>query len=193
MKAPTQAEVAEIRARGGDPYTIAEAERRLAHRVAAQELCRVIEDAFAGVTLGQGVGLQQAQGIDDYADAATCGRYRAADEKEDWRRIPAEALNRCNSSPSFFDAEGMRFHLPSFLIAELHGEYHFDFVLSLTHLTDHRIAMFALLSAAQHAAVRRYLLHIAEDRDHQFYGEDIRRALEEYWTEAECGDPPPSV
>jgi hypothetical protein len=73
------------------------------------DLCRLIREAFAGVKLGGGVGLQQAQGFDDHEDEKTCARYRANDEKEDWSHIPAEELNRCNSSLCFFDAEGMRF------------------------------------------------------------------------------------
>ena len=67
-------------------------------------LCDTIRNAFSGVKLGKGVGLQEAQGLDDYDDAATRARYRASDEKEDWSRIPAAELNRCYSSLSFFDA-----------------------------------------------------------------------------------------
>jgi hypothetical protein len=98
MKYPTPADIAKMRARGYDQTTIAEAEQQSKRLTAAQEVCRVIEAAFAGVTLGHGVGLQEAQGLDDYADAQTCADYRASDEKDDWQRIPAEALCRCNSS-----------------------------------------------------------------------------------------------
>src|SRR5688500_17196676 len=93
----------------------------MSDRPVSEALCDLIREAFAGVKLGNGIGLQEAQGIDDYADKETCARYRAGDEKEDWTRIPAEELSRCNSSLSFFDAEGMRFHLPAFLVAELQG------------------------------------------------------------------------
>jgi hypothetical protein len=119
MKYPSPADIVEMKARGYDPSTIAEAEQRLSLGVAAQEVCRVIEAAFAGVTLGKGIGLHEGQGLDDYEDAATCAAYRAKDEKEDWHRISAEALIRCHSSLSFFDAEGMRFHLPAFLLDDL--------------------------------------------------------------------------
>jgi len=39
---------------------------------------------------------------------------------------------RCNSSLSFFNADGMRFHLPAFLIAELKGEYRCGIEICLT-------------------------------------------------------------
>ena len=54
---------------------VTDAERRVAE---------LVHSAFDGVTLGDGVGLFEGQGLDDYADAATRARYRAKDEKEDW-------------------------------------------------------------------------------------------------------------
>jgi hypothetical protein len=145
-----------------------------------EALCKTIRDAFAGVKLGNGIGLRQAQGIDDYDDAATCARLRAGDEKEDWSRITVEELNRCNSSLSFFDAEGMRFHLPAFLIAELCGEYHFGMAFCLTQCSDYK--RFDLLSNVQRNAVRTFLLHISNQADHDFDRPHIIRALGEYWT-----------
>ena len=191
MKYPSPADIAEMKARGYDPTTIAEAERQIAEaqrkeerRPLAEAVCQDIETAFSGVTLGSGVGLTEAGGLDDYADAATLAAYRANDEKEDWRLIPAEALQRCNSSLSFFDAEGMRFHLPAYLLAELRDEYGFGVTFCLTHLSEHCVSQFALFSSAQRAAVRAFLLHILDDPDEQFHRSDIVRALNEYWTDA---------
>ena len=149
-----------------------------------ESLCQTIREAFAGVTLGGGVGLQHAQGIDDYEPAATCAHFRANDEKDDWSRIPVEELNRCNSSLSFFDAEGMRFHLPAFLIADLQGLYRFGMAFSLTHLSDYSIGQFALLTPQQRMAVRAFLLQIAEAEDYEFERPQILRALNDYWITA---------
>ena len=182
MKYPTPADIAEMKARGYDPATVAEAEQQSKRWALAQEVCRVIEAAFAGVTLGGGVGLQEAQGLDDYADAATCAAYRAGDEKDDWHRISAGALCRCNSSLSFFDAEGMRFHLPAYLVADLRGDYGFGMAFCLTQISDYD-RYFRLLSDAQRKAVRSFLLHILDDRDYEFDWPHILRALDEYWTE----------
>ena len=146
-----------------------------------EALCYTIQEAFADVKLGNGVGLQQAQGLDDYDDVATCARYREQDEKDDWSRIQSEELNRCNSSLSFFDAEGMRFHLPAYLIADLQGSYRFGMAICLAHLNDYRISQFSLLSPVQRNAVRSFLLHIAEVADYEFDRPHIIRALDEYW------------
>lgn len=86
-------------------------------------LCKLISEAFAGVRLGKGVGLEEGQAIDGYADEETRARYRARDEKEDWSRIPAKRLIDWSSSLSFFDPAGMRFHLPAFLMADLQGRH----------------------------------------------------------------------
>jgi hypothetical protein len=182
MKYPSPADIAEMRARGYDSTTIAEAEQQSKRREAAQQVARTIEAAFAEVTLGGGVGLQEAQGLDDHADAATCATYRANDEKDDWHRIPAEALQHCNSSLSFFDAEGMRFHLPAYLLADLRGDYGFGMAFCLTQTSDYD-CYFRLLSDAQRRAVRGFLLHILDDPDYQFDRPHILRALDDYWTE----------
>ena len=93
-KYPSEAEIAEMKARGFDSATLAQAQKQAERWPRVQALCALIQDAFAGVKLGNGVGLMQAQGLDDYADSATCASYRASDEKDDWRRISPEALNR---------------------------------------------------------------------------------------------------
>ena len=172
--------IAEMRARGYDATTIAAAMHGEERREETARICEVIREAFAGVKLGQGVGLMQAQGLDDYADDKTLAAYRAQDEKDDWSRIPVEKLNQCYSSPSFFDAEGMRFHLPAYLIADLRGEYGFGMTFALTHKVD-CLSRYTLLDPAQRAAVRAYLLFMASDDD--FGRRDIRRALDGYWNE----------
>lgn len=149
----------------------------------AMPVCEQIRVAFAGVALGNGVGLQQARGLDDHADEETCAKLRLGDEKEDWTRISGDLLNAYNSSLSFFDAEGMRFHLPAYLIADLRGECGVGMDFCLTHLDDHKEQKFSLLSAAQRAAVREYLRFILEEPDYKFGRPHIERALAGFWSE----------
>ena len=146
-------------------------------------LVSLIRDAFSGVTLEDGIGLHEAQGLDDYAGEQTCAAYRARDEKLDWSRISTDELNACYSSLSFFDAKGMRFHLPAFLIAELGGTYHQDMSLQLAYLNDYTIAQYGLLSPNQRAAIRAYLGFILRDSRYAFSHAQIKRALDEYWTD----------
>ncbi len=144
------------------------------------DLANFIRDAFRGVTLGDGVGMLEGQGLDDYDDAETLKALRARDEKEDWSRIPVDLLNNGHSSLSFFDAEGMRFHLPAYLVAKLEGTLTQDVIFHLTYLDDHGLSRFELLSEDQREAVRRFLL-LQLDPENSFMSPLIQKALDLYW------------
>ena len=180
MKYPTPADIAEMKARGFEAETIRLAEAQMEHGKEATDLCRMIEEAFRDVKLGNGVGLFQAQGLDDYADEATCAAYREKDEKDDWRRITSENLCRCDSSLSFFDAEGMRFHLPAYLICDLKGEYGMGMDFCLTHMSVDT-AKFNLLSPEQRLCVRFFLLRILHSPEYELSRSDILHALDYCW------------
>ena len=151
-----------------------------------ESLCsRLIDEAFDGVVLGDGIGLWEAQGLDDDEDEATRAQYRAKDEKEDWRKISYVDLDICNSSPSFLDAAGFRFYLPAFIQAELREELGLDFYYSLIGFKWLKYKRYLLLSPKQRMAVREFLLFIIDER----CGGDrpeVESALAEYWTEESC-------
>lgn len=172
---PSREAIEEMKRRGYDPSTLTYEQMRLAHYETGLALIPVIEEAFAGVTLGTGVGLMQAQGLDDYESAEQCALYRRDDEKEDWRKIPSEKLRACNSSPSFFDAEGLRFHIPAYMIAELKNEYDFGLAgSSATRLSDERLRIF---TPEQRETVRLFLLHALTKPGNSFSRPRIQEAL----------------
>jgi hypothetical protein len=120
----------------------------------------------------------QGHGLDQYADARSLAAYRAQDEKHDWSAIPVQNLNRCHSSLSFFDAEGMRFHLPAYLIAELEGSLNMGVVFHLTYVGDGHLSRFDMLSDSLRDAVRQsLLLHMSDVFDRPL----VEMALAEYW------------
>jgi hypothetical protein len=179
-KYPTAAEVEEMRTRGFDPSVIAE-QLELAKRGEILEaLIVTTAEEFSGITLGSGIGLLEANGLDDYANEKTLASYREKDEKSNWQAIPLEALNRYSSSLSFFDAEGMRFHLPAFLTASMRGEYAFDLVYNLTQSTLLEDQC-SLLTQGQRKVVRQYLQFAEGEESHEFDREHIQRALGTYW------------
>lgn len=151
---------------------------------AERQVALQIEEAFRGVVLGNGIGLKEAQGLDDYADEATLVEYRSRDEKLDWAAIPAVDLNQCYSSLSFFDAEGMRFHLPAFLIAESNGLFKQDVIFTLTCFDFGNLSRFSHLSREQRAAVRQFLLLPKSSPGREFVQPMIDQALAGYWIEA---------
>jgi hypothetical protein len=149
------------------------------------KLIAEIAKAFAGVTLEDGVGLKEADAIDEYADNAMRQQYRQEDEKYEWSAIPPEKLERYHGSPAFFDPKGMRFHLPAFLIAQLNGKsidmngYLCAFWLELKEA--HLNINFCLLSAQQRAAVCHFLYAVLEDPDEDYYAIEIQKAINEFW------------
>jgi len=164
-----------------DRSFIEKAEADSRHRNYAQVVAGRIREAFFGVTLDDGIGLWQAQAIDDYEDKESIIEARMSDEKEAWIRITSDNLNACESSLAFFDAKGMRFHLPAYLIADLEGKYLHNVAFWLTDIGEHGLKKFDLLSPIQRAAIRDYLKHIAADDNYEFDRPNILRALKEYW------------
>ncbi|PYG59882.1 DUF6714 family protein [Rhizobium sp. UGM030330-04] len=135
-----------------------------------------VREAFADVTLGGGVGLSEAQALDDYASNEVRAACRAGDEKTDWAAIPLKDLNRHSGSPAFLDAEGMRFHLPAYMIADLDGDYRHEFTPYLCGCQE----TFSLLTPLQRDAVEMYLRAISEKENLPSYQDDVERALEEW-------------
>ena len=182
-KCPTAADIDAMRARGFDASVIAEQQTLAERGRALAAIVLATEAAFAGVTLGDGVGLLEAAALDEYAAPDKLAASRARDERLDWQAIPVAELNKYSSSLSFFDAQGMRFHLPAYMLADLRGEGEFDLVY---HLTQSPLAteQFALLSPQQKLAVRHYLVCAAEEEEHAYARDHIERALQNEWAES---------
>lgn len=149
-----------------------------------EDLKQEIIAAFKRVELGNGVGLWQGQGLDDYAPQEKILEYRRKDEKVDWQNIPSDDLVACQSSLSFFDAEGMRFHLPAFMIHSLDGGEDIEFHLTHNIQSEYFKEKFSLLNAQQKKAVHNYLLYLLEaipGYDHRDNRKVTLRAVEHYW------------
>lgn len=181
-KYPSLADIEEMKSRGYDISSINEAIELAKRGQVVEEVKEAIRNAFCDVRLGSGIGLFEAQGLDDYADEQTCAAYREKDEKENWQTISADNLNKCHSSLSFFDAEGMQFHLPAYLIADLNNEYHHGMAFALTQATGLSETFF-LLNDKQRAAVRKYLEFIKDEPDYSYHREHIENALSDYWSD----------
>lgn len=156
-----------------------------------------IKRAFEGVKLGDGIGLNQGQSLDDYEPDDVAMTAREKDEKEDWQSIPVEELDSKSSSLSFFDAEGMRFHLPAYLVADLTIELQIaDPLFHLYHgfadetkgermeWYERASQRFSLLTDDQRRAVIMYLKYRANDDNYEFERSSIIEALENYWNKS---------
>lgn len=83
-------------------------------------LIEEIKTAFKNVKLEDGIGLREGDGIDDYRSKKELIALRRQDEKENWQAIPFEDIcGKYECAFTYFDAKGMRFHLPQYLIADI--------------------------------------------------------------------------
>ena len=180
MERITAADIAQLRANGCDSSTLALAEEWLAKCKRADELIELVTAAFAGVQLDDGIGLRESDGIDDYAGADESKRLRAADEKHDWRKIPAELLSYCNAAPSFLDAKGMRFHAPAFIVAELKGEFHQGFIHRLIWGSYSAADFPGLLSSDQRRAIIECIRFYGSIEQYLFEPADIAAAVQRF-------------
>lgn len=122
-------------------------------------VANLIRDAFQGVVLGNGIGLLQAEAMGDYANDETLASIRTEDETEDWSRITSSALIECPNSLAFFDNEGIRFHIPAFIIANLEGKLtDHDLLFNLTYCKNDNMSRFSLLNQQQKFAVQQFLI-----------------------------------
>ena len=134
-----------------------------------ETLIENIRKAFNGVTLDKGIGLHEAQGLDDFVDAEKLLKLRNKDEKNNWEAIPLESICKYSSSIYFFDPKGMRFHLPLFLIFDvLEKEYiakgfissvEMVFVLRKYVENQDKYNQFSLLNTVQIKAIVLFLVY----------------------------------
>ncbi|UIR57534.1 hypothetical protein LZQ00_06865 [Sphingobacterium sp. SRCM116780] len=91
------------------------------------QLINKINQAFVNVHLEDGIGMYEADCIDDYLQPTDIEyiTWKAKDERVDWQKLlpiflSDEIHKRFNSSCwTFMDAKGKRFILPCFLLQEL--------------------------------------------------------------------------
>ena len=142
-------------------------------------LIETVREAFKNVKLEEGIGLWEAQGLDDYADEKTMNELRKKDERNDWRNIPLAQLLRCASSLSFFDAKGMRFHLPSFMLLDIMQDesginvHDITFTLGYDLKNDYQKERFSLLNNEQIISIVRFLeykMQLIENRYSELHG-----------------------
>jgi hypothetical protein len=81
------------------------------------EIEEAIHSAFAGVSLGSGVSLRQAQVIDAYIlgfSQAEIDAIPPSEATDDWTRVSDDELRR--DCVAHLDADGLRYYLPALML-----------------------------------------------------------------------------
>lgn len=148
-----------------------------------------VKKAFTGVQLDNGVGLLETKVIDKYGCEEELKAIQKKDERDNWEvLINHENLKKLYAIGGlpFFDAKGLRFHIPAYLctIVEFPDLDIAESVLfTLTNLDAYNLSRFSLLDVEQKQAVCKFLHHIItyESKLFEFEKEAIENSIKNYW------------
>ncbi|MFO7626491.1 MAG: DUF6714 family protein [Candidatus Fermentibacteraceae bacterium] len=89
------------------------------------ELVIEIDAAFSNVELEDGIGVYEAEALDNYASKNELAIAKAKDRESwmSWRDIPENVIGQFHTALCFVDAKGMMFLLPAYMRFSLE---HFD-------------------------------------------------------------------
>ncbi|WAC42543.1 DUF6714 family protein [Pedobacter sp. SL55] len=159
------------------------------------ELVQKIQAAFNNVKLEDGIGLWEAQGLDNYANEEELAKLRAKDERLNWENLSYQDLTQCESSLSFFDAKGMRFCLPRFLIfdllateiQQLQNLSAPEVVFTLTHELDseYQLRRFSLFNSNQIKCIIEFLNHKLRNsatNENDYFDKQLKDGLTFWYT-----------
>lgn len=175
----TQDHINSLVIRGADENLLNRYRYWIQHVPELNELIPVIRTAFQGVTLGDGIGLLEANGRDDYASDKELAELRAKDERTDWQNIKIEQLNYYYVAPTYMDARGYYFHLPALLIADLQDQFNVGFVEDeLVNSLQQPREWVGLLTAPQRFVIEKTLRLVAEHPEFTHQQERIDIAIQ---------------
>jgi hypothetical protein len=155
------------------------------------ELIIQIESAFSSVALGNGVGLYEAEALDNYADAEKVSSAKVKDREswKSWIDIPEKVIEQFSSALCFVDSEGMRFLLPAYMLFackyyKTSDSFSID---SVIYALDRGIYKFgndiSILTTDQISAIIAFLKFMILDAGEEFVdAEAALRAYENHWS-----------
>ncbi len=83
-----------------------------------EEIRKLIEKAFSGVTLDGGISLEQTKVIDNYGRGVTVEEFSALPSKEvtnNWKEIPISQLDEAECL-AHFDRKGFKYYIPALML-----------------------------------------------------------------------------
>ncbi len=155
---------------------------------------QLIHKAFEDVNLEDGVSLHETIRIDNYGETnETLESQIKADERNNWKKLiddPELAKIHGIGGLSFYDAKGLRFHLPAYLCLMIKnpGEDIADICVSLmftlVQLDEYNRERFSILTVEQRKAVKVFLTYLRYNTGistNESGSKAIERAIREYW------------
>jgi hypothetical protein len=155
-----------------------------------QQLLNAIERAFNEVELGEGVSLHETVVIDNHGSTQERQAARLGDERCDWRRLIGDPeVGRIGyvGGPCFYDAAGLRFHLPAYLSLAVTDFERPDadraldsLMFNLTKFSEYNLGRLKILNPTQRRCVRDVLVFLR--RCYELESAELDEAIEGYWS-----------
>lgn len=163
------------------------------------EIESAIRSAFAGVQLGDGVSLRQAEVMDDFGRGFSLAEFKAlplSEVTDDWTRVPESELLRDNAA--HLDGKGLRYYLPALMLWLLHHYHDERWLLNdgvdmttigtimalapAARFEEGILRLYEPFTVAQKTAIASYLMALPrlvdlDDED----ATTIARSIERYW------------
>jgi hypothetical protein len=181
MNRGSPAFIERLKKEGFDLWTISQWEHWLTKNEELEAAIRRVEQAFESTRLDQGIGLREANAMDDYANYFERKVQRQHDEHTCWRKISIDSLNKYHVAWCYFDASGVLFHLPAYLIADLNGDLDQAFVDYLIGGQFDSTGWIALLSDSQAQAIVGVLKLVKHHPNYYDLSDRIDRAIARIW------------
>ena len=129
-------------------------------------LIQQIYEAFKGTKLEEGIGLFEADCIDDHLNPTHPDYiyWKHKDERHEWEKLlplfmSSNAIERLNSSNYFFmDAKGKRFHMPCYFLQDLDPRFSGNNpVITDIRFKNNELSAYQLLSPLQKETLVAFL------------------------------------
>lgn len=158
-----------------------------------EEVIKLIEIAFKGVELEDGISLHQADIIDEYGSKEEIEKARQKDIDSGWGEVPTDLIEQLQVLPHL-DAKGFRYYIPAYMLWTLQN---FDTSDSFSSdatiyalapsgkdkLWDLHMTHYSLLNKEQRNAIKKFLLFCS---DEELWGVldtvVAKQGLDKYWS-----------
>lgn len=154
------------------------------------EVTHLIELAFAGVTLGDGLSLEQSKVVDNYGRGVTSEQFSNLPKKEitdNWAAIPLSILDKADCL-GHLDPKGFKYYIPA-LMLRLLDAYDSTSMMTIGTLsalypkTEDKKFLYSELSENQRHAIAKYLVSLPSLIDLDTEDKTIvERAARNYWS-----------
>jgi hypothetical protein len=152
-----------------------------------QKLISLIFEAFKGVQLEDGVSLHKTIYIDNFGDITKAEALAIEkDETKDWKKLinsPQLLEVTGIGGLSFFDAKGLRFHLPAYLCTAFehpHADITESLLFTLTYKSEYTDKRLSILNPIQKKCIGTVLQYFRTLDAFYTYWKQIDQALPSY-------------